>query len=129
MRAERGVAVLVSNGLSVAFNPGLNLRTITEEVMERIRAADGDDAVAAMKELAARALPDGVRSEDDFEQLVGAFGAESRTLSTLETLATLTSPQDRKLRRAIRRVSSFAERVRDYGVSHVLEVIWGLPHG
>lgn len=123
MPPEHEVAVLVGNGLSVAFNPSLNLQTITEEVMRRIEAADGDDVVAAMQELAERALPDGVTSGEDFEQLVGAFGAESRTLSTLQTLASLTSPQDKKLRKAIHRVSSFAERVRDNGVSYVLEVI------
>lgn len=128
MTVRRNAAVLVGNGLSVAFNPSLNLKTITEEVMRRIEAADGDDVVAAMKELAERALPDGVTSGDDFEQLVGAFGAESRTLTTLETLATLTSPQDKKLTKAIRRVSSFAERVRDNGVSHVLEVICERTH-
>lgn len=123
MPATHSAAILVGNGLSIAFNAELNLQTITEEVMRRIEDADGDDVVAAMKEIAERALPDGVTSAEDFEQLVGAFGAESRTLSTLETLASLTSPTDRKLRRAIRRVASFAEQVRDNGVSHVLEVI------
>lgn len=91
--------------------------------MRRIESAEGGDVIAAMKEIAERALPDGVTSAEDFEQLVGAFGAESRTLSNLETLATLTSPKDKKLLRAIRRVASFAEKVRDNGVSHVLEVI------
>jgi len=123
MPATDSAAVLVGNGLSIAFNAELNLQAITEEVMARIEAADGDDVVAAMKEIAERALPDGVTSAEDFEQLVGAFGAETRTLSNLETLATLTSPKDKKLLRAIRRVASFAEEVRDNGVSHVLEVI------
>lgn len=47
----RNVAVLVGNGLSIAFNPGLNLRAITAEMMERIQSAtdDGDDVVAAMR--------------------------------------------------------------------------------
>ncbi|MGK3949391.1 SIR2 family protein [Microbacterium sp. K2] len=128
MPTPHAAAVLVGNGLSVAFNAELNLQNITEEVMRRIEAADGDDVVAAMKEIAERALPDGVTSSEDFEQLVGAFGAESRTLSTLETLATLTSPKDKKLRKAIRRVASFAEQVRDSGVSHVLEVICERTH-
>ncbi|MBF4622699.1 SIR2 family protein [Clavibacter sp. VKM Ac-2872] len=122
------VAVLVGNGLSIAFNPELELRSITEEVMRRIETADGDDVVAAMKEIAENALPDGVTSAEDFEHLVGAFGTESRTLGTLETLATLTSPMDEELRDAIRRVASFAGQVRDNGVSHVLEVICERTH-
>jgi hypothetical protein len=80
-----------------------------------------------MKEIAEDALPDGVRSGDDL-QLVGAFGTESRTLGTLETLATLTSPQDEELCESIRRVASFARQVRDNGVSHVLEVICERTH-
>ncbi|WP_445971904.1 hypothetical protein [Clavibacter sp. CFBP 8619] len=128
MGQQDDVAVLVGNGLSIAFNPELELRSITEEVMRRIRTADGDDAVAAMKEIAENALPEGVTSAEDFEHLVGAFGTESRMLGMLETLATLTSPKDEELREAIRRVASFAAQVRDNGVSHVLEVICERTH-
>ncbi|MFV4913121.1 SIR2 family protein [Microbacterium lacticum] len=122
------MAVLVGNGLSIAFNPGLNLQAITAEVLDRIEKSDGGDVVVAMKEIAERALPDGATSADDFEVLVGAFGAESRTLDVLDTLAELTKPSDKKLRKAIRRVSEFAEQVRDTGISHVLEVIAERSH-
>ena len=128
MTTERGIATLVGNGLSIAFNPELNLQSITEEVLRRIEASDGGDVVVAMKEIAERALPDGATSAEDFEVLVGAFGAESRTLDVLDTLAGLTKPSDKKLRKAIRRVSKFAEQVRDTGVSHVLEVIAERSH-
>lgn len=123
---NRNVAVLVGNGLSIAFNPDLNLRAITAEMMERIQNAsdDGDDVIAAMREIAQNALPHGVNSEDDFELLVGAFGAETQTLTYLDRLASLTKPKKRKLRKAIRRVSSFAEQVRHTGLSHVLQVIY-----
>ncbi|WP_447947946.1 SIR2 family protein [Microbacterium maritypicum] len=123
---SRNVAVLVGNGLSIAFNPDLNLRAITAEMMDRIQSAtdEGNDVVAAMREIAQRALPQGVNSEDDFEMLVGAFGAETRTLSYLDQLAALTEPKKKKLRKAIKRVAAFAERVRDTGLSHVLEVIF-----
>lgn len=124
-------AVLVGNGLSVAINPELNLRTITEELVGRIgdATADGSDVVAAMKEIAERALPEGAKSDSDFEILVGAFGAESRTLTYLHELASLVSPQDEDLRRAIKQVSEFAERVKDEGLSHVLEVIFERSQG
>ncbi|MFJ4166851.1 SIR2 family protein [Microbacterium sp. NPDC089698] len=103
---------------------------ITTELVRRIRAASdgGDDVVIAMREIAARALPDGVTSDDDFEVLVGAFGSESRTLGYLRRLAELTEPQDDGLRDAIQRVSTFAERVRDNGLSHVLQVIFENSH-
>jgi hypothetical protein len=128
MTAVRNVAVLAGNGLSIAFNSELNLQSVTEEVLRRIEEAEGGDVVVAMKELAERALPDGVTSTEDFEVLVGAFGAESRTLDVLDTLAALTQPADKTLRDAIRRVSEFAENVRDTGVSHVLEVIAERSH-
>lgn len=123
MPTSNNAAVLVGNGLSIAFNPELNLRSITQEVLRRIQEEDGDDVIAAMKELAERALPEGATSESDFELLVGAFGAESRAMSILAALARLTSPQDDDLKVAIDRVASFASDVRDRGVSHVLEVI------
>lgn len=125
------LAVLVGNGLSVAVNPDLNLRNITQELMDRIGGAstDGSDVVAAMKEIAERALPMGAASDGDFETLVGAFGAESRTLSYLHELASLISPQDDELRAAIKQVSEFANQVRDEGLSHVLEVIFERSQG
>lgn len=125
---RKNVAVLVGNGLSIAFNPDLKLQSITEEVMSRIEGADGGDVIRAMQEIASRALPDGASSADDFESLVGAFGAESRTLSLLDKLATLSEPGDEELRKAIVQVSKFAEKVRDNGVSHVLEVIAERSH-
>lgn len=128
MMTERGIATLVGNGLSIAFNPKLNLQSITEEVLRRIEKADGGDVVVAMKEIAERALPDGATSAEDFEVLVGVFGAESRTLDVLGTLAVLTKPSDKDLRDAIRRVSTFAKQIRDTGVSHVLEVIAERSH-
>ncbi|WP_198008474.1 SIR2 family protein [Leucobacter salsicius] len=119
----RNVAVLVGNGLSVAFNRELSLQSITEEVLHRIRKLDGDDVVKAMKELADRVLPHGANSNEDFEILVGALGAESRTLDVLNTLAELTEPEDELLRTSIKQVADFAEQVRDSGVAHVLQVI------
>lgn len=122
------VSILVGNGLSVAFNPDLNLRALTEEVMKRIERADGGDAVIAMKRLAKHALPHGAESEDDFEVLVGAFGVETSNLSTLHELASLTSPENTELAEAIEMVRDFSEQVRFNGISHVLEVICERTH-
>lgn len=117
------VAVLVGNGLSIAFNPDLNLQTITKNVLRRIEAAEGAEVVLAMQEIAQRALPNGAKTDEDFEVLVGAFGAESRTLGLLGTLAELTEHDDRDLKKAIDATAKFAEKVRDTGVSCVLEEI------
>lgn len=118
--------MLVGNGLSIGFNPQLRLAEITAEMLRRIENDDegGPDAVAAMRAVAERALPNGVTSDRDFEILVGAFGSESRALEDLRQLARHVRPQSRKLRRAIPRVARFANDVRDTGISHVLEVIF-----
>lgn len=119
----QNAAVLVGNGLSVAYNSGLALQSITEEVLKRMEAASGGDVVVAMKEIAENALPHGATSGEDFEVLVGAFGAEARALGFLGQLAELTRPADAGLRDSIRMVAEFAEQVRDTGISYVLEVI------
>lgn len=119
------LAVLVGNGLSVAFNPELALDAITAEVMRRLGADAGDDGdvVAAMQEIASRAVGEGQSTAENFEKLVGAFGYESRTLDYLHRLATLESPSNQELRDSIANVRDFATRVSDRGISHVLEVI------
>ena len=117
------VAVIVGNGLSIAFSPELKLQTITENVLERIVDAEGEEVVSAMQKIAQRVLPSGANTDEDFEVLVGAFGAESLTLGFLGMLAELTQPDDVRLKESIVEVKKYAEKVRDTGVSHVLEVI------
>lgn len=118
--------MLVGNGLSIAFNPDLNLQAITTEVMNRIGGASGDDAAAltAMRSLAEHALPDGADSDGDFEKLVGVFGSERRNLGHLHDLAEALTPDDADLRDSIVKTAEFAEYVSDFGISLVLEVIF-----
>lgn len=120
------LAVLVGNGLSMAFNPELGLRDITQAMLARIESEvdEGNAATAAMKAVAEHALPTGVTSDSDFEILVGAFGTEQKTLSFLSQLAAALDPSDTDLTEAIAKTVAFAERVRDMGISHVLEVIF-----
>ncbi|WP_344716755.1 hypothetical protein [Gordonia defluvii] len=122
------LAALVGNGLSIAFNEDLELGSITRAVVDAIREEDGNDVVIAMRELAERALPDGVSGDEDFEILVDSFGAESKTLEMLSRLAELKDPGDKALLAAIVQTSEFALRVRDVGISHVLEVIHSRSH-
>ncbi len=118
-------AVLVGNGMSIAFNPRLNLASITREMITRMtdETDNGDQVVHAMKEIARRALGHGEVTDGDFEKLVGAFDSQALTLDELSNLAGLVAAGDTALSAAIREVTSFSERVRDKGVSHVLEVI------
>lgn len=88
----------------------------------------GADVVAAMQALARRITPTGGTPESDFELLVGAFESQSQTLDHLRALAVLAEPNDTKLMSAFGRVASFASRVRDAGISHVLEVIFERSH-
>jgi len=124
---KRHLAVLVGNGLSIAFNPELGLGRISEEVLARMASGtDGaDEAVAdAMKRIADSYSPDGSADYSDFENIVGAFGGHSSMLVDLSQLADLVEPDDDDLRAAIERSAEFAMKVRDAGVSHVLEVIF-----
>lgn len=122
---KRHVAVLVGNGLSIAFNPDLTLPKITDQVRRRILLGrDGDERVEeAMRELANAWLPAGDTSDEDFEKLVGAFGAEQQSLSRLQTLAELTKP-DTGLAESIQEVIDFARELSDVGTSYVLDVIY-----
>lgn len=118
-------AVLVGNGLSIAFNSELTLAAITREMILRMRAAseDGDKVLHAMNEIARRSGPIDEITDDDFEKLVGAFDSQALTLEELGRLADLVESGDASLRDAIRQVSKFSERVRDMGISYVLEVV------
>lgn len=123
---DRNVAVLVGNGLSIAFNDKLMLSNITKQVRKRImNSGDGGrNVVSAMRELADAWLPPGETSNHDFERLVGAFGAEGRSLSHLQSLARLSYPDDRRLRRSFKKIIRFAQELRDVGTGHVLEVVY-----
>ncbi|AJM77231.1 hypothetical protein C5C66_02985 [Rathayibacter toxicus] len=127
-KQAKNVAVVVGNGLSMAFNSDLHLRSITEEVLRRIQSADGNDAVAAMKEIANSALEHGAKCDDDFEVLVGAFGAESRNLEMLHKFAALRDSLDENIQKSLSDSAAYLQRVYDNGISHVLEVIAERSH-
>lgn len=122
---KTNLAVLVGNGLSIAFNPELTLASITKELVLRLEKAsdNGDKLVHAMNEIARRALPEGDVTDEDFEKLVGAFDSQARTLEELGKLAQLVDEDDHRLQTAIREVSSFSERLNQLGLSYVLQII------
>jgi SIR2-like domain len=120
----KDLAILVGNGLSVAFNRELMLKELTREVLDRIQKLTGDTLVNAMKAVADLALPEGATSEDDFEVFVGAFGDESRRLDLLARLAQAAPSSDTELQDSVKRVTEFTSNLRDTAISHVLEVIF-----
>jgi len=123
--------VLVGNGLSIAFNPGLNLASITKEMISRMESAteDGDKVVHAMNETARRAVSEGEVTDEDFEKLVGAFDSQVLTLDELSKLADLVASDDAELQKSIHDVATFSQKVRDMGISYVLEVIMERSRG
>lgn len=124
MSLSKELAVLVGNGLSVAFNADLDLRRLTDEILTRLGREISEPEERAMRDIANLALPQGAVTEDDFERFVGAFGEESRRLDLLCTLAQVTPSSDVELQDAIKLVSGYTKRIRDMAVSHVLEVIF-----
>lgn len=124
-------AVLVGNGLSIAFNSELNLASITKEMISRMESAteDGGKIVHAMNEIARRAVSDGEVTDGDFEKLVGAFDSQVLTLDELSKLAELVATEDAELRKSIKDVATFSQKVRDMGISYVLEVIMERSRG
>lgn len=124
-------AVLVGNGLSIAFNSELNLASITKEMISRMESAteDGDKVVHAMNEIARRAVSEGEVTDEDFEKLVGAFDSQVLTLDELSKLADLVASEDADLQKSIQDVAAFSQKVRDKGISYVLEVIMERSRG
>ncbi|WP_018024561.1 SIR2 family protein [Corynebacterium ulceribovis] len=120
---KRNAALLVGNGLSIASDLDLNLSNITNEVLQRIEDASGGEIVKAIKNIATNTLPDGNKSDEDFEKLVGAFGTQTATLEYLNSLAKLADPDNLEIQKAIKLTRQFARQIRDTGTSYVLEVI------
>lgn len=75
---------------------------------------------AAMKKLAEHT--EHASADDDFEVLVGAFVSLSEALDQLTELASV-AETDPDLARSLVKSGLFVRRVRDNGISHVLEII------
>ena len=122
-RPTQNLAALIGNGVSIAFNPDLNLREIGQEVIRRIRAAnsDGTAVEALMQKIAARDQTGDAR--EDFEVLVGSFAGHVETFDQLSQLAELLGAADHSTREALILSANVAQGFYDTGLSHVLKVI------
>ncbi|MDJ0010399.1 SIR2 family protein [Gordonia alkanivorans] len=123
MSGGHNLAMLVGNGLSVAFSDQLELGSISAEMIRRFTSEyPGSDAVAqAMHKVADHQLTGDPAK--DFEILIGAFGGQSDILEDLATFANLTKGGDPDIVNSIQRVRDFASEVQRRGVGHTLEII------
>ena len=112
--------MLVGNGLSIAFNPSLALPALTEALIEKVSslASDESAAIEVLNRLVSSDL-----GEQTFEKFVGHLDESNINTETLLKLAKNLSPSESELHDSITRTSQFANTLRDWGVSIVLETI------
>lgn len=120
--------MLAGNGLSVAYNPNLNLNSLTDKVIEEIKknTIDHEGFEGALRKLAEQIERDIDRRNElgsDFEQLVGALGAETDLIGHLGRLCEAAG-EDEAVREALKTSEKFARKIKNNGISHVLEVIY-----
>lgn len=120
----RNLAMLIGNGLSIAFSPELLLSSISEEMTRRFTSVySGSDAVATAMQNVAKHVPESGDPEKDFEALIGAFGGQSDILDDLAVFADLTKNSDPEISDAIQKVRDFVSEVQRRGIGHTLEII------
>lgn len=117
------VAVLVGNGLSIAFNPKLTIPSITEEIVTRLdEAGEADDqASVLMQEVAQRVRIE--NADRNFEELVAPFDEIVDVTRMMDRLAGIAGDKKLTVQKSLRDSSQFASEVRRHAVSHILEVI------
>ena len=122
---DRSLSVLVGNGLSIAYNPGLRLDAITKHFLQNLESEsfDGSEVVNAMRKVARHAFPDGPDEQHDFELLVGAFENSSLYFKELSILAENMDSDAESTLAALDRLALFAQTVRNSATSRILEVI------
>lgn len=123
MSGGHTLAMLIGNGLSIAFSDQLLLSNISKEMTDRFTSQyTGSDAVAKAMQNVANHQPTGDPAAD-FEVLIGAFGGQSDILDDLATFANLTRDSDPKIANAIQQVRDFVSEVQRRGMGHTLEII------
>jgi len=123
MAKARNLAMLIGNGLSIAFSDQLFLGNISQEMTVRFTEKyTGSGAVAEAMQSVANHAPTG-DPVSDFEVLIGAFGGQSDILEDLAVFADLTKNSDPKIANAIQQVRDFVSEVQRQGIGHTLEII------
>lgn len=125
MQANDDIAVLIGNGLSVAYNPALTMGSLTSEIVERFNDAAGGGTDAA--QILAGFAADVGESDpsDDFEALLGPLDQIGDSLARFEGLADMTAGSliPGEITASIATITDFLKEVQRLGVGHALEVI------
>ncbi len=132
------LAVLVGNGLSIAFNPALTIPKITIEIVARLNAAGASGTTPAkiMQQVAQNLMQGSGDAYSDFEALLGPFDQQADSLKMLRQLADLAGPHSTLVANALDLSAEFVDSLRRYGVGHALDIIanrsradWALVQG
>lgn len=124
MTGDHDLAMLIGNGLSIAFSSELLLGSISQEMTRRFTSEyTGSDAVATAMQNVAKHVPESGDPETDFEALIGAFGGQSDVLDDLAIFANLMKNSEPGIANAIQQVRDFVSEVQRRGIGHTLEII------
>src|SRR5829696_50021 len=119
----KDIAVLIGNGLSIAYNGNLTIPRITDAIVQRLSeaGADGTQQAQLMRMVAERAGRRDARS--NFEDLVSPFDELRDTLPLIGRLSDLAGAGGLAVKHALQDSAQFADQLYRHGVSHVLDVI------
>ncbi len=119
------LAVLVGNGLSIAFNPQLAIPKINAEIVDRLNRAGalGTTPALVMQQVAQNLMQGSGDAYSNFEALLGPFDQQVDSLKMLRQLADLAGPHSLLVGNALDLSAQFIDDLRRYGVSHALEII------
>lgn len=120
----RGVAALVGNGLSIAFNPDLTIPRINDAITARLNQAGSEGTLPARIMQRAAANIDTGDPQSDFEALLGPLDQYRDGLRMFRELAHLAGEHHNAvMENALTLSAEFTDALRRWGVSHALEVI------
>lgn len=125
MHTPSSLAVLVGNGLSIAFNPNLTIPRINAEIVDRLDFAgsDGTTQARVMQQVAHNLGQGSGDAYSDFEALLGPFDQQSDSLKMIRQLAELAGPHSLLVGNALTLSAQFIDDLRRYGVGHALDII------
>jgi SIR2-like domain len=120
---NHSIAALLGNGVSIAYNPELQLGRINDEICRRLNeeaSAGGTEQIQLLQRAASK-----INTGDptaDFEALLGPFGQYREGIELVLHIARLTGDNS-LLQNALQLSADYMESIRRAGVGHALEVI------
>lgn len=112
-------ALLIGNGLSIAYNDQLTVASLTDALAAEFRKAGGDEAARALREFAAATSGN---DKESFEHLLGPLNHIGEALVSVEGLLPIAKHSDR-IREALGVTSEFLSALHQKGLATTLRVI------